>query len=135
MNFGHERMRVLCLPTDGGTAGDLVACFARQKGQQINRGIVSLWKPFRWPLGSCGNDSALFGEAALCKSGQKVTLGAVWPLSSSASGSKGRGELHRSKVPPVCLWASNQNISKQLTTQGYEGVRGLVLGALDLFEV
>ena len=62
-------------------------------------------------------------------------LGAVWPLGSSASGNRGRGELHRSKVPPICLWVPNQDISKQLATQGYEGVRGLVLGALSLVEV
>lgn len=131
MNFVRERMRVLYLPPDGGMDGDLVTCFARQKGQQVDRLHVEAV----WPLGSYQNDSALFFEAALYKSVQKVTLGAVRPLGSSASGNKGRGELHRPKVLPVCQWASNQNISKQLATEGYEGVRGLVLSALYLFEV
>lgn len=53
-------MRVFYLSMDGGMAGDLVICFGRERGQQIDH----LHLEVHWPLGSFQNDSGMFFEGA-----------------------------------------------------------------------
>lgn len=125
-------MRVLYLHTTEGMTLGWDMCFGKRKiGQQIN---CLIWKFFGHRR-SHQNGSDLFLEAASYKWVQKVTLRAVWPLVFSVPGNKGRGELHRLEVPLICPWVPSQNISKQLVTQGYEGVGYLVIYAFHLFKV